>query len=428
MNYSRHSRHCNLSRYTLAILGVVLATFLAGLLFSSKTFAAEPQNPVNLYIFWGQGCPHCERAKSVLEPYAEERDNITYKNYEIYYSPSNQQKMQAVGEALEIDASGVPLIVVGDTSYIGFSSTTGDAIKRRLDYCSTHICPDRVAAIVSGAEASPISPPGEQNEQPAHQSPEASSAEKPAEKYIDLPLLGRINIAQYSLPVLTIIIGLLDGFNPCAMWALLFIITLLIGMNDRKKMWLYGTAFIVTSAIVYFVFMAAWLNLFLFIGHIVWIRLLIGGLAVAVGTYYLRDWYRHKTGCAITGNERRQAVFIKMREIIKEKSVLVGLGGIMLLAAMVNIVELACSAGLPVLYTGILSSAGLETWQYYAYMLLYILFFMLDDLIVFAIAMLTFKVVGIESKYTRAVRLVGGVIMLLIGLLLIFAPQVLMFG
>lgn len=230
------------------------------------------------------------------------------------------------------------------------------------------------------------------------------------------------------MPVLTALIALLDGFNPCAMWALLFIITLLVGMKDRRKMWLYGTTFIVTSAVVYFIFMAAWLNLFMFIGHVSWMRTIIGLLAIAAGGYYLYDWYQKKTGCKVTGKEGRKEFFVKLREIVKERNIWLGLGGIILLAAAVNVVELACSAGLPVLYTGILSSAGLETWQYYAYMLLYVLFFMLDDLVVFFIAMTTLKVVGIESKYPRAMRLVGGIVMCVLGLLLIFAPQVLMFG
>lgn len=416
-------------RHILIFSAIILAVF-SGLLFYNNSYAVTPQNPVNLYLFWGNGCPHCTHAKQVLEPYVEQHDYIGYHKFEVYYNTDNQAKMQAVGEKLAIEASGVPLIVVGDKPYLGFSDSTGIEIKNRLEYCSVNICTDSVAEIVgvarpTGEDISPVF------DDEKTQSPVTSSNQSDVrltDRIITLPLLGEINIAHFSLPILTAIIGLLDGFNPCAMWALLFIITLLIGMQDRRKMWLYGTAFIVTSAAVYFVFMAAWLNLFMFIGHVVWIRTLIGLLAIAIGGYYLYDWYQKKTGCKVTGGEKRQAVFVRLREIVKQRNIWLGLGGVVLLAAAVNIVELACSAGLPVLYTGILSSVGLETWQYYAYMLLYVLFFMLDDLVVFAVAMTTFKVVGIESKYTRATRLVGGVLMCTLGLLLIFAPQVLMFG
>lgn len=338
--------------------------------------------------------------------------------------------MQSVGEALNIDASGVPLLVVGDKPYIGFSDSTGTEIKERLEYCSVNACPDSVAGIV-GVEK-PISKDiSNTTEEDTRSGPTTSSNQSSIprpDKYVDLPLIGKINTAHVSLPVLTVIIALLDGFNPCAMWALLFIVTLLMGMKDRKRMWLYGTTFIVISAAVYFIFMAAWLNLFMFIGHITWVRTIIGLLAVAAGAYYLYDWHQKKTGCKITGDGKRREAFVRLREIVKEKNIWLGLGGIIVLAAAVNVVELACSAGLPVLFTGILSTAGLEAWQYYAYMLLYILFFMFDDLVVFVIAMTTLKVVGIESKYTRATRLVGGIVMCILGFLLIFAPQVLMFG
>ena len=430
MSYSRHSRHFELSRRWLLILGSIIITVFAGLFLHVKAYALESNNTVNLYLFWGDGCPHCAHAKEVLEPYVKQNDFVHYNKYEIYYNTENQKKMQTVGETLNIDASGVPLIVVGDTPYIGFSDSMGEEIKDRLEYCSVNSCPDSIAELLG------VQKPTAQNTMSAtdegiqaepSDNPDQSSVTR-SDKIVDLPLLGKINTAHFSLPVLTVIIALLDGFNPCAMWALLFIITLLIGLKDRKKMWLFGTAFIVTSAVVYFVFMAAWLNLFMFIGHVTWVRTIIGALAIAVGVYYLYDWYQKKTGCKVTGNEKRKAVFVKLREIVKERNVWLGLGGVILLAATVNIVELACSAGLPVLYTGMLSSAGLETWQYYAYMLLYMLVFMIDDLAVFFIAMTTLKVVGIESKYSRAIRLLGGVLMCILGFLLIFAPQILMFG
>lgn len=418
MNYSRQSKQPKLSKFWLPVIGAILLAILFGFLFFTKTHASQQKNTVNIYLFWGSDCPHCADAKEVLEPYINAHDNIDYKKFEVYYNTDNQKLMQSVGSALGINSSGVPLIVVGDKSYTGFSNKTGDDIKDRLEYCSLQACPDSVAEVVG------VPKPDARD----FSTDKQRSSDSPSNNIIDLPFIGRVNASTISLPVLTVIIGLIDGFNPCAMWALLFIITMLIGMKDRKKMWIYGSTFIFTSAAVYFVFMAAWLNLFMFIGHILWVRTAIGLFAIGIGAYYLYDWYQNRTGCAVSGKETRKVMFARLKKIVKQQNIWLGLGGIMLLAASVNVVELACSAGLPVLYTGILSSSGLATWQYYAYMLLYILFFMLDDLVIFAIAMKTLKVVGIESKYTRMTRLVGGVAMCAIGLLLIFAPQVLMFG
>ena len=430
MSYSRHSRHCYLPKRWCAILGAILLAIFISLFFYSKSFALEAQNNVNLYLFWGNGCPHCAHAEEVLEPFIKDNKYVTYNTYEVYYSTENQKKMQDIGEKLNIDASGVPLIIVGDKPYVGFSDTTGTEIKKRLEYCSINACPDSVASIVGveKPEAKDYAENKNDTQSTNILDDKNQSDTKRPDKIIELPLIGKINAANFSLPVLAVIIGLLDGFNPCAMWALLFIITLLIGMNDRKRMWLYGTTFIGVSALIYLGFMAAWLNLFLFIGNIVWIRAAIGVFALAIGGYHLYDWYQNKTGCKVTNNEKRKAVFTKLRALIKEKNIWIGLLGIAVLAAAVNVVELACSAGLPVLYTGILSSASLQSWQYFGYILLYVLFFMLDDLIVFGVAMKTMQVIGIESKYTRITRLVGGILMLVLGMLLIFAPQVLMFG
>ena len=434
-----------LHRIKISVLFLVAATFLQGLLFTPQPVHAEERNMVNIYMFWGNGCPHCAKAKEYLVPFAEKTPYAQFFTYEVYYSAENQQKMQAVGETLGVDASGVPLILVGDKAYVGYSDTIGRQITTQVRYCSLNACPDSVAAIVGASVVTePVIIP-DQNPEPANNngssnggavgstSPAVPNQPEDGEVAADddaiaLPLLGEVKASSFSLPVLTVIIGSLDGFNPCAMWALLFIISLLIGMNDRRRMWLYGTTFIATSAFVYLLFMAAWLSLFTFIAHIAIVRALIGGLAVGVGAYYLYDYYQKKTGCKITGNGKRQAFFAKMRDIVHKESIWLGLGGIIVLAAAVNIVELACSAGLTVIYTGVLSAAGLSAWQNALYLLLYILFFMLDDLIVFFIAMTTLKIVGIDSKYTRATRLIGGVLMVTLGLLLMFAPEVLMFG
>lgn len=420
MSYWKRLQHFAKNKRIVTTVVAIFAVVTAGL-FAFTPVSASSTNDVNIYLFWGNGCPHCAQAKEVLEPFVEQHENMHFYKYEVYYSTANQQKMQAVGELLNVDASGVPFIIVGNTPYIGYTEGIGNSIKERLEYCSTQACPDGVAELV-GAEKAAVQENAEGVTQITNDEMEDTTA------LVDIPLLGEVDPAHVSLPIVTIVIGLLDGFNPCAMWVLLFLITMLIGMKDRRKMWLYGVAFLATSAAVYFVFMAAWLNLFMFIGHITWVRAAIGLAAIAVGAYYLYDWYQNKTGCKVTGKESRVKTFEKIKTIIKEKNTWLALGGIMLLAAAVNIVELACSAGLPVVYTGILSSAGLETWQYYAYMLLYMLFFMLDDLIVFFVAMKTLQVVGVEAKYMRTVRLVGGIVMCILGILLIFAPQVLMFG
>jgi len=213
------------------------------------------------------------------------------------------------------------------------------------------------------------------------------------------------------------------------MWALVFLISLLLGMKDRKRMWILGTAFIVTSAFVYFLFMTAWLNFFLFVGFVPWVRIVIGLVALGAGIYSLRDYQRNKDGaCKVTGGKKRRQILAKMEKITQRSELILALMGIILLAFAVNLIELVCSAGLPAIYTQVLSFNNLPSRQHYSYLLLYVFFFMIDDLFVFFVAMKTLNSVNIKTKYARFSRLIGGILMLIIGLLMILKPEWLMFG
>jgi len=202
-----------------------------------------------------------------------------------------------------------------------------------------------------------------------------------------------------------------------------------LGMKDRKKMWILGSTFIVTSGAVYFLFLSAWLNFFLFLGLVFWIRIIIALVALVSGVYHLKEYFTNKeVACKVTSGQKRQLIFEKIKNIIKTNKFWLAILGIILLAAAVNLVELVCSVGLPAIYTNVLSMSNLSPWQYYAYLLLYIVIFMIDDMFVFFIAMTTLKIKGISTKYSRFANLIGGIIMLIIGLLLIIKPGWLMFG
>lgn len=243
---------------------------------------------------------------------------------------------------------------------------------------------------------------------------------------ISVPLIGDVSIKKLSLPVLTVIIGALDGFNPCAMWTLVFLIGLLLGMEDKRRMWILGITFIAASAGVYFLFMTAWLNMFLFLGFLFWIRVGIGVVALAGGAYNLKEFFTNKDNvCKVTAGERRRKIFDQIKEITHRKSFWLAFFGIIILAVAVNMVEAICSAGLPAIYTQVLALNHLPVWQYYAYLSLYIFIFMLDDLIVFLVAMTTLQITGVTTKYTRMSHLIGGIVMLLIGLALILKPELL---
>lgn len=375
---------------------------------------SEPSGDVGLsiYFFWAEGCPHCAKEEIFLDKIKKKyKDQIEIFDYEVSQNPQNVEILQKMGKKFDTDVSGVPFTVVEDKYFVGFDDedTTGRAIETYID----HLLNARSGVIQE-----------ENNNEIQTEVASTTMVES-----VKIPFFGSINLKSFSLPVITIILGILDGFNPCAMWALLFLISLLLGMEDKKRMWILGSAFIIASATVYFLFMAAWLNLILFLGFVIWIRILIGLVALFSGGYNIREFFKNKEGaCKVSGTENKKKIFEKLKQVTYKNKFWLALGGIILLACAVNLVELICSAGLPAVYSQILALNNLSTWQYYSYILLYIFFFMIDDLFVFFVAMITLQMTGVSGKYSRWSSLVGGILMLLIGLLLIFKHEWLLFG
>ncbi len=381
--------------------------------------AVLAQNQATVYFFWGQGCPHCEHEKEFLAELQTEYPQIMVRDFEVWQNAQNRQILIDIGDQLGIDIAGVPFAIIGDKHFIGWydEASTGKAIEAAVLKAINEGCLDVVAKI--------INPEGETQENGTC----GQNDKKEIPETLNIPLFGQISTQNLSLPVVTVILGALDGFNPCAMWTLLFLITLLLGMKDRRRMWILGSAFIVASSLVYFTFMVAWLNLLLFIGFIFWVRFAVGAVAIGGGVHNLKEYFSKKPAvCANAADPKRRKVFDKLKNITQQNNFYLALGGIVLLAFAVNLVELICSAGLPVIFTQILAMSGLSVWQYYLYIALYILVFMADDLFVFFAAMVTLKMAGVTTKYQRASHLIGGVLMLVIGILLIFHPEWLMFG
>lgn len=399
--------------------------FLSVLFFLFAVLPARANSVVTAHLFYGEGCPHCAKERAFLSSIEDMYPQLEVKEYEIYYNQENNILLQKITSHIKTDVGGVPFLIIGDEYFIGYADgITSAEIETKINECLKNACPDYVTSIAMESEEA-VTPTAVPTVPDMPQKNES----KTQDKSVSIPILGAIEVSQLSLPALTFVLAFLDGFNPCAMWTLLFLISLLLGMKDRKRMWILGVAFIVASASVYFLFLSAWLNLFLFLGFIIWVRVLIGLVALGAGGYYLRDYLVNKTGgCSVMGDQKRQKILEKLQAITQKRQFLLALGGIVLLAVAVNMVELICSAGLPAVYTQILSLSNLPSWQYYLYLLFYIFIFMLDDLFVFFTAMFTLQAVGVQSKYSRYLHLIGGFLMLIIGLLLLFKPEWLMFN
>lgn len=365
---------------------------------------------VNLYLFYGEECPHCEREQQYLEELKEYYDFNIIK-YETWHNEENAELMSSVKSKLGINNPYVPFTVIDNLGLTGFNDNTKAEIESRIKYCLKNECNDIMDETSDNTEP--------KEEEPCSQ-----------DKFT-LPVLGEIHAKDVSLPIVAVVIGFIDGFNPCAMWILIFLISFLISTGNEKKMKILGTTFLVTSGVIYFLFMMAWINITAKMTQIILLRNIIAVIAVVAGFWNLYNYLKERkkeSGCSVTNKEDRIKIIEKIKKYVTENNIAIAMLGIMALAVSVNVIELACSAGLPLLFTQILTINELNSLEYFIYVLIYIIFFLIDDIVIFLIAVKTAKVTGISNKYTKYSHLIGGIIMIIVGLLLIFKPEIIMFN
>jgi thiol-disulfide isomerase/thioredoxin len=388
-NFLKNTFQDRFKRYliiSLIILGMVIG-------FTSQGTAGT--GDVN--FFYLPGCPHCEEQRPFNEKLAKEFPSIQIVEHN---AAEEQALLSKMLEDLGIeDEPGFPITIItiseNQVLISGWVSggwvseeTTGKAIEEALQKCLEGNCPQ-----------SPGAKPG---------------------NTIVLPFIGEIALSDYSLPALAVILGIVDGFNPCAMWVLVYLISLVATLRDRKRIWLICGSFVLASGVLYFLFMTAWLNAFLLIGYVKAVTIVIGLVALGGGILQVREVIKTKGAvvCEVTDEESRKKTMTRIQKIVSSPLTFGILVGIIALAFAVNSVEFLCSAAIPAVFTQVLSLAGLSTVQYYGYILLYVLFFMLDDTIIFGTAAfaLTSRLGDRYAKYSRPV---GATILIILGLLLL---------
>ena len=345
-----------------------------------------------IYLFYGEECPHCKELEKYLDEMIKVHPEIKIERREVWHNNDNLNLLKSKAAERGVEAKNVPVVFVGHQTFIGYASDemTGVEIKKSIYdlYCID---------------------------------------EKVAERTITIPIVHKtIKVASLSVPVLTVILGLIDGFNPCAMWALIALLTILIATEDRKKIRLIGSVFIISSWLIYYLFMAFYLNTFQLLTFVTWLRYIIGALALFAGGAYIRDFITYQPGvCKVTNPKQQRTLMQRMKKVASQNSIWLIAIGVVAIAFSVNLVEMICSLGLPVVYTQILSMSNLPQWQYYLYLALYNTLYMADDIVVFIIAAATMNYVHINNKYDRWMKLLGGVLIIALGLILAIKPDLL---
>ncbi|MFO7996380.1 MAG: hypothetical protein R6U93_04425 [Dehalococcoidia bacterium] len=396
LSFLRNTFRDRFKRYLiicLIILGIVLGVI------GQQT----PAPPVNgegfeVHFFWVEGCSSCAKQKPFMEELEEQYPEISLIRIECRSDREWDLLEEMVAERGVEKYPMVPTTIFGNQVFVDWESreTTGRAIEEALEQCLAGECPEYL-------------PPDEE----------------PSEG-IDLPVFGRIVFSEHSLAALAVILGLVDGFNPCALWVLIYLISLVATLRDKRKIWLIVGSFVLASGVIYFLLMTAWLNLFLFIGFVRPVTIVIGLVALGGGILQMREFIRAKGEivCEVTSEESREKTMTKMQRIVSAPVTIATILGIIALAFAVNSIEFVCSAAIPMVFTQVLALSNLSTFQYYGYILLYVLFFILDNLIIFggaAFAMTS----SLGVRYAKYARPIGAVILLILGALLLFAPDLL---
>ncbi len=375
-------------------------------------------NLVNLYLFYSKTCPHCEEEIKMLDSIKDDYKNLRIYKYELS-KDNNSEIFKNVATLFDLNVSGVPFTIIGEKTFIGYGENSKKTIIGCIEYYSKHGYVDKVGQYLN-------------KELPTY---EINDYDTSIDEYLEdygnysfnIPIIGEVNTKTLTIPMIAVVMGFIDGFNPCAMWILLFLITMLISMKDRKKMWILGSTFLITSALIYFLIMLAWLNVAVLITKVNIIRSVIGFIAIIGGLYNIITTFKtSENGCNATDKKDRKKIMERIKKFTNEKSIWLSLIGVIALAISVNLIELACSAGLPVMFTQILVINDLSKIEYFIYIMVYIFFFLIDDLLIFIIAVSTMKVSGISVKYGKISKIVGGIILLLIGILLLLKPEWLM--
>lgn len=365
---------------------------------------ANEQPVIHLYFFWSEKCPHCLKARPDIFEMDKEYPWLKLHSLELVNHPENVATFVDMAKRLGNEAKTVPTFMFCGDYITGYDSpqTTGKLLRAYLHACyqfASASDPDNDTAFVFDQD-------------------ELTS--------VDLPVLGNVSSDDYSLPALTLFIAGMDAFNPCAFFVLLFLLSMMVHGRSRSRMALIGGVFVFFSGAIYFLFMAAWLNLFIYLGELRIITLIAGCVAILVALTNIKDFFWFKKGFSLSiSDDAKPKLFDRMRNLLRLDSLPTVLVATVVLAIVANSYELLCTAGFPMVYTRILTLRSLSSESYYLYLLLYNLIYILPLLSIVVLFVIKLGSRKLSEREGMILKLLSGVMMLLLGLMLILSPQLL---
>lgn len=346
-----------------------------------------------LELFYAYDCPHCHEALEWLPELERRYPNLVVHKFEVKAHPENRVRFEQAAALHHSAIKGVPTFFLGDETFVGFY---------RDQTC---------AALV---------------EKVRELSGFARDTECERARELKVPLLGTLRVSQLSLLNFTVIIGLLDSLNPCAIWVLTFLLSILVYSKQRRRIAMIGATFVLASGLVYFAFMAAWLNLFVVIGIHRALTLTLAAVAIGMGLINVKEFFWFKQGISLTiPDSAKPKIAARARGILQQQSTAVAFAGTALLAVFANFVELGCTVGFPAIYTKVLADREPSALMRYAYMALYNLVYVVPLAVIVGLFTLTLGHFRITEKQGKALKLLSGIVMLLLGSIMLLKPELL---
>jgi len=369
------------------------------------------QNQATIYIFWGDGCPHCAEAIPFLQDLDQGSDQVALQMYEVYHDQDNQDLFTKMAAAYGFEPHGVPTIFVGKQHWEGYNDQIKNEIQAVVDACLVNGCPDAGVGIITGVVDS------------TGAAEMAQSDLTPATgKRIDIPLVGTVDLSSQSLLVSTLLISFVDGVNPCSVWVLTMLLAITLHTGSRKKVLLIGLIFLTVTAGVYALFIAGLFTVFKVVSFVGWIQVAVAVVALFFALVNIKDYFWYKEGISFTiADDKKPGIFQRIRRVMDAGQSFWGLvGGTIVLAGGVSLVEFSCTAGFPVLWTNLLVAQNVPVLTFVLLLLVYLVIYQLDEMGIFFVAVLTMRTSKLEEKHGRILKLIGGMLMLsLAGVMLI---------
>lgn len=364
-----------------------------------------------IYMFWGDGCPHCAQAKPFLLELDNTSDRISAVMYEVWSDEENLELFTQMGAKFGFETRYVPTIFLGKQYWEGYNEQIEAEIKAAVEACLEKGCPDAGAGVIPGVVEVEVTEPTEVIT---------------GEQKITLPILGTIDLSTQSLFVSTLLISFFDGFNPCSLWVLTMLLALTLHTGSRKKVILIGIVFLTVTAAIYGLFITGLFTMLTVISFSKWIQVVVALVALFFALVNIKDYFWYKEGISFTiSDSQKPGIFQRMRRLMDASQTTGGLiGGTVVLAAGVSLVEFSCTAGFPVLWSNLLVSQKVPALTFVALLLVYLLIYQLDELGIFLAAVFSMRASKLEEKHGRILKLIGGVLMLALALVMLINPNV----